>query len=365
VRGNITRRGDHAWRIRIYLGRDPDTGAKRWLSRTVHGTRATADTACARLLTEVAAGYHADSSRTVGEVVNRWMAGHDLSPSTRRDYRYVIDRHIVPTWGDQPLAKLTPDALERWYRLVDCGPQRTRKIHNVLSGAMDAAVRWRWLAVNPCDAARPPKITERPIQPPTAAQVRRLIDAADPDLACFVHLAAHTGARRGELVALRWSDVDLERAVITISRSMAVTQGGTQVKTTKTDRTRVVAIDEPTVAVLRAHRTRQREIALAVGSTADGPVFASDDAARGPWYPDSVSRRFRKLCAATYLSGIRLHDLRHFTATQMIAAGYPIRTVAGRLGHRNVSTLLDRYAHFEPESDRKAAEGLGRLMAGD
>lgn len=369
MRGNVERRGPDTWRIRIYLGRHPDTGQQRYLRRTIHGTRTDADQHLARLLVEHGAGHHRDDdTHTVDDVVTRWltMVRNDLSPATVKDYTYVLDTHIRPTFGQRPIQKLKPHDLEYWYHTLTIGPARIRRIHNVLSSALDQAVRWQWLVTNPCDYARPPKVTEREVRPPTPAEVRRLVDHADdPDLATYVHVAAHTGARRGELAALRWTDIDLDAATVTIARSVVAVDGQVVVKRTKTGKARVVSLDPETVTVLRAQRTRQRAAALALGVTAtDGPVFASDPEAQRGWYPDSISRRFNRLCQRADVTGIRLHDLRHFAATQMIAAGIDPRTVAGRLGH-SPTTLLGRYSHFLPAADRAAAAELGRIMARD
>lgn len=367
MRGSIDRRGKDSWRIRVYLGRHPETGRKRWTTKTVRGTRADADKACAKLLLEVDSGFHGDD-HTVAELAARWLAlvERDLSPATVRDYRYVLNRHVIPTLGDRLVSKVRTHELETWYRSLDIGPSRVRRLHNVLSSAFDQAVRWQWVVANPCASARPPKVAEKETRPPSPEEVQKLIDLAretDPDLAAYIHVAAHAGARRGEMVALRWSDVDLDDAAMTIRRSTVAVEGGVAVKGTKTAKTRVVSLDESTVAVLRAQRKRQRERALSIGvNLDDGPVFSSDPAGRVAWYPASVSRRFHQLCVRAGVENVRLHDLRHFMATQMIAAGVDVRTVAGRLGHRGVGMLLDRYAHFVPSADRAAAEELARIL---
>jgi integrase len=371
MRGSIQRRGQSSWRIRIYLGRHPETGEKRWLSETVRGTRAEADKACARLVTEVGAGFHANADHTVGELVNRWFAhaSPDFSPYTVRDYRSTIDRHIVPLLGERKIGRVRASDLEQLYRELDVGPQRIRRIHNILGASFDAAIRWQWMMYNPCRAARPPKVVEAEIRCPEPEEVRRLItyaENADPDLAAYLRLAADSGARRGELVALHWSDVDLERGTVVITKAVTEVGGTITVKGTKNGTTRRIAIATPTVAALRGLRGRQRETALSLGRRSeDGPVFTSDPLAQEAWRPDFVSRRFRRVTRAVGLPSIRLHDLRHFVATRLIVDGIDPKTVAARLGHRSASMVFERYAHFVPESDRKAAEGLGRLMAGD
>ncbi len=194
------------------------------------------------------------------------------------------------------------------------------------------------------------------------------VDASDPEFGVFVHLSAMTGARRSEMLALRWPDVDLERGVVTIGRGLVQGPDGRLVeKDTKTHQTRRVALDAPTTTALIDHRAAAVERAEQRGATLvdDAFVFASDVAGTTPWYPDSASRRFREACDAAGLKDVRLHDLRHYVATRLLSAGVDVRTVAGRLGHRNAATTLNVYSHFVPESDQEAAEILGRLSAPD
>jgi integrase len=369
MRGSISKRGD-AWRIRVYVGRDRHTGAKRWACRTVRGTRREAEQACAALVTEIGAGFHSEADRTVADLLARWMAliGPDLSPSTLRDYRSAIDRHITPALGSTKLAKVRASDLDDWYRALPLGPARVRRVHNILSAAFDQAVRWQWVAHNPCASARPPKVRETEINPPTETEVRALIAAADtPDFAAYLRLAAETGARRGELIALRWPDIDLDAHAVTIRRAVVDAGGELVVKRTKTNVARVVSISAATAAELRGVRSRQLERGLSTGVHApdDAPVFTCDAEGEVGWHPSTVSHWFASTVRRAGQSGVRLHDLRHFAATQMLAAGVDVRTAAARLGHRNVAVLLNRYAHALPAADRDAAEGLGRLLSGD
>jgi integrase len=365
MRGNVTRRGPDTWRLRIYLGRGPN-GNQRFLSRTIHGTEDDAHRALHRLLVETADGHHQSDQHTVTELVNRWYAltVPDLAPYTARDYRSVIDRWIIPGLGHTLVDKLRPHRLEHWYSTLELGPARVRRVHQVLAGAFDAAVRWQWTTTNPCRLARRPKMVEAEVHPPAPDDVRRLLEAAsaDPDFAAYLQLAASTGARRGELCGLRWSDVDLEHGSLTVRRSVA--QLGAQLieKRPKNNTSRAVALPKTVVADLKAMRTRQAERALAVGHRLDdGPVFTSDPAGGTGWRPETVSRKFRRLADKAKVPGVRLHDLRHYVATRMLVAGADPRTVAGRLGHKQMR-MLDRYAHFVTDADRQAAEDLAALL---
>jgi integrase len=196
-----------------------------------------------------------------------------------------------------------------------------------------------------------------------------LIDLAaerDAALAAFLFLAAVTGARRSELVALRWAEVDLKRGVVEIRRGVVLGRDGIVGKGTKTHAVRRVALDPAAVRHLLAHRERSERVATMCGTILDGSafVFSHEPDGSRPWRPDVVTHAFGRLRDRAGLPNVRLHDLRHFVATRLLASGVDVRTVAGRLGHRNTATMLSLYSHFLEEADREAAVLMGRLVRG-
>ncbi len=184
-------------------------------------------------------------------------------------------------------------------------------------------------------------------------------------MSCYILLAAATGARRSELVALRWSDVDLADSTIEISRAIVIGNDGLVEKDTKTHSSRRVSLDAQSAAVVAAHHEQMKTRATECGVSlaADSFVFSNAPDGAVSWFPASVSRSFKRLCAREGITEVRLHDLRHFVATQLLGAGIDVRTVAGRLGHRNASTTLNVYAHFLEQSDRAAADVIGNVIA--
>lgn len=173
-----------------------------------------------------------------------------------------------------------------------------------------------------------------------------------------------TGARRGELAALRWRDVDLEGRTITIRQSVAEDHDSILIKDTKSHQVRAVALDDETVAMLAAHKERVRELAKDCGSalTEERFVFSARPGNDTCYVPKVLSRRFARLCERTKIKGVRLHDLRHFAGSQLVAGGVDIRTVSARLGHSRPSITLDIYTHQVQDNDRAAAEVLGKLI---
>ena len=378
MKGLIRRRGD-AWELRVYLGTDPVTNKQRYASRTVRTGKREAQRVLNEMISEAERGLSVRTSATVGDLLKRWFdfAARDFSPKTVKGTRGFIDRNLLPALGSVPLSKLRASDLDRFYRKlsVDGGsrsgplaPGTVRRIHGILRRALGQGLKWGWIGINPAVATTPPRLPQPDINPPSSAEVARVPRRAaesSPELACFLMLSAATGARRSEIVALRWSDIDLPNRTVAISRGVVTGPDGLVEKDTKSHAARRIALDERAAVVLADHAAHMRANAAAGRITLADNAFVFSNTVDGsePWYPDSVSRSFQRLCKQEGLTGVRLHDLRHFVASQLLSAGVDVRTVAGRLGHRNAATTLNVYAHFLEQSDRAAADVIGRLIA--
>jgi integrase len=363
------------WELIIQLPRDPLTGRPRQLSRTFHGTKREAQRALAAEVALVSAGKVTATTQTVADLLASWYerAAADLSPSTAREYRRLIDKRLLPALGRVRVRDLTPQQLDAFYGELSTrgqlAPASVRQVHAVMRRALAQAVRWGWLTSNPASNASPPKVRTPEITPPPLADTRALLAAADerdPDFGTMLRVIAATGARRGEVCALRWSDLDAQAGALTIRRSLAAVVGGPIEKDTKTHAARRIALDKATLAALASHRATAVERAVIGGFAFDvnSFMFTSADGV-SPVHPDALTSLFRRLCDKLGLKGVRLHDLRHLHATQLLAAGVPVRTVSGRLGHANAATTLNVYAHFLEASDRDAADVIGGLLDGE
>ncbi len=210
-----------------------------------------------------------------------------------------------------------------------------RVVHAILSGALTRAVRWGWIAVNPLDQVEPPATPSANPRPATSAEAAKIVTAAwdDPDWGTLVWLAMMTGARRGELSGLRWPGIDLDSGVVTFARSIGQIAGDMWENDTKTHQTRRVTLDSETVEVLREHRRRcdERAASLGLAVRLDGFVFSLRPDCSRQIRPDTITQRYRRLATRLGID-TTLHALRHYSATELIAAGVDPRTVAGRLG---------------------------------
>jgi len=353
------------WELRVNIGIDPETGKRRQASRAVPGTRHDAEAALAAFVAEVTAGDAPAVTATVAELTDRWL-GHaeaSLSPKTVHEYRRLIDARIRLTIGARPLRWVTPIEIDDYYAALlrnGLSPASVRHIHAVLSAAFNQAVKWGLLPASPVARATPPPVSRRDITPPAPDVVARLVAAAtddDPDFGMFVRLATVTGARRGELCALRWPDTDLITATLTVARALIDVGGAVTEKPTKTGTARRIALDRRTVDALAAHRAAKEQRAEAIGTRLDRDGFVCSHAADGskPLRPDQASSRFRHLTRQLGAPQVRLHDLRYFAAAHLLAAGIPVEAVSGRLGHTNPATTLITYSKFRPGSGASPA----------
>jgi integrase len=249
-------------------------------------------------------------------------------------------------------------------------PTSIRRIHGILSPALGYAVAWGWIERNPAEFAHPPKIGRSKARPPLPDDVARLLNRAqetDPELFLFLWLAAISGARRGELVALRWTSFSESQRTLVFEDNYVQAGGKCELKNPKTDEDRDISIDQITIELLKEFRTA-RQVALAPAHLTLPPaafIFSPDPVGERPWHPDHFTHAYRAL--ATSLSIDKpLKNLRHYNATQLLAAGVDLRTVAGRLGHSGGgATTLRVYAARTKPADQEAAEimaaGLGEL----
>lgn len=376
MRGSKRERSPGVWELRVEAARDPLTKRRRSMSRTFRGGTRAADKALRDLIAEAEAARPAAIAKvTIGEVLERWYSTReaDWAPMTRHDHRRTIDGWLAEV-HDWRLAEVRTADVEAFYaQLKKSGgaggrplsATSVRKAHSVLRAALEDACRWEWIDRNPAARARRPKVTTYEAKVPTVGDVLAAVEHADDAFAALIRVAIATGARRGELVALQWGDIDLDAGTVHVRRAVTIIDGTTTVKPTKTGATAVLAVDAGTVDVLRSWRRVRQTQHLAAGA---GKLKASDwvwtdGTLTGPWAPNTVTDRWRTIAAhVPGLEGVRLHDLRHACATWLIASGVDVRTVAGRLRHASPAMTLDVYASRDLGADRVAADIMGRLL---
>jgi integrase len=334
-------------------------------------------------------GLHVDRDKiNFEQYAARWLdvrAG-ELRPSTIRSYRSLLERYVIPTLGTVPLQSIEPEHLDRLYAALLTGgrtrgpglrgpglsPRTVALIHVIIHRALGDAVRKRTLHRNPADLADPPRgeQTRAPETTPwTLDQTKEFLDqpaVREHELFACWWLAALTGARRGELLALAWSDVDFERGIITIRSTVTQADDGPALGPPKTRRGRrqITGLGGETIAVLTEHRTRQRSqhVALGVRDELDLVFPNLDGTIRDP---NLVTRMFTRLAAATTgLPVVRLHDLRHGHLTHLVEMGVHPAVIAERAGHSSVAFTLDRYVHSYKGAQDQGAQAVEARVTG-
>lgn len=306
-----------------------------------------------------------------------------LKPSTFDSYRDVVERHIVPQLGREPLAKLTPAKVRAWVAAKQSQPgARGRPLsarsvayyHAVLRKALADAVRDELVARNVAALVEPPVVRREPVQPLTLDEARSLLDAASTDRLRVLWLTMLSlGLRRGEALALRWSDLDLDAGTVTIRRSLQRLRGDRDARTgrrrgqlvelaPKTDRSAAtLAMPDALVAALRDHRKAQAAERLAAVAWVE-PDLVFTTSVGTPLEPRNVNRAWEALCGRAGVRQLRLHDLRHSAASFMLSAGVDLKTIQTTLRHTRLSTTADVYAHVLDDVKRHAAERMDGVL---
>jgi integrase len=314
-----------------------------------------------------------DENLTVGEYLDRWLSDSvrgTVRESTYSRDKYLVTNHIKPALGRLKLKNMNAMHLQSLYReRLDSGlsGSTVQKIHHVLHKGLRQAVRWNLIPRNPADSVKAPTPTPKEMHPLSAHEARRLLDAAREDrLEALYVLALHTGMRRGELLGLKWADVDLENATVRVRRTLTRTDNGRRLalgepKTKKSRRT--VRLTQRALEALRSHRARQAKEKLKVGSLYQdqGLVFAGEGG--GFINPSNLRQRsFAPLLQDAGLPQITFHDLRHTCASLLFQKNVHPKFVQELLGHASVAITLDTYSHMLPGMGDETANAIGEVL---
>jgi integrase len=365
--GSIIRRGERSWRLKFDVGAD-NAGKRKTRYVTFRGTKAEAQRELVRLLAAEQSGQGVDPTReTVAEFLTRWLrdwSAVNMSPKTHERFGEIVRLHVFPHIGAKRIQKLTSDDLVALYATLKTAtglaPRTILHVHRLLFRAFGHARKWRVAPTNVAADADTPNVEDVEVSILQPGEAQAVLTALrGKTLYPIVATALGTGMRRGELLALRWQDVDLDRATLRVERSLEQTKAGLRFKAPKTKHgRRAIALPAYLVADLRAHWKMQQEQRLALGagkSPPDSLVFATFEAK--PKSPNALTKEWSVAAKALGVK-VSFHGLRHTHASQLIASGMDVLTISRRLGHGTPTITLAVYGHLFTNSDDRAAQVL-------
>jgi integrase len=372
MKGNLTRRGQRSWRLKFDTGSDP-AGRRITKFVTLRGTRRQTQEEATKILASIATGTHVDTSReSVAQFAERWLkdwADDNVSNKTWTCYAQLLRKHLCTRVGAVQIQKLRAADLQGVYAAMakDGLADRTRlHLHRVTHTMLKHAAQWGVVARNVASTVDAPRVKAHEVEILTPTQIQTVLDTLrGKSLYPIVATALGTGLRRGELLALRWQDVDLDNAHLRVERTLEQTKrGGLLFKAPKTKYgRRLVTLPPSTVTLLREHRKAQLELRVALGLgklSDDALVFPNWDGSTRS--PNGVTKEW---ALAMRKAGLKatLHSLRHTHASTLIASGLDVLTISRRLGHGSPAITLGIYGHlFKP--DDRAAQIMEKALIG-
>jgi len=372
MQGHIRKRGKGSWTVVVDLGRDPASGKRRQLWRSVAGTKKDAEALLVQLLHQRDLGIDAPPGKlTTAEFLAQWLESYarpNTAPKTYLRYEAIVRIHLTPALGAIALTKLRPLHVQRTYAQLLAKGLSARSVlhcHRVLKGALSHALKWQLTSRNPADSVDPPTPSRYEVKAIEAEQVKALLATADATrYGSLINLAVMTGLRVGELLGLRWKDVDLDGRVLSVRQTCQwLPREGFIFRQPKTYRsTRPVSLGGATIERLRQHRIQQLEDRLAVGPAYEDRDLVFADAIGRPVHPSSLRQVWLTITKTVGLK-LRLHDLRHIHASLLLHQGVHPKVVSERLGHSTVGITLDLYSHVTPTLQAQAAEQIEALLA--
>jgi len=374
--GQIIKRGDSNYTLRVYLGRD-GSGKRRYINKTYKGNKKKAQEVLNSMLHAGDLGTLTEPTKTtLGEYLDEWLetaATPRVRPRTLDGYKYLVKKYIKPELGSLRLHKVSPLDIQKLYTSLlakKLSPKTVRHVHGVLRSALNQAVKWRLLAINPALAVDLPKQKKKEMKAFSVEEAGKFLQHAVNDRWGIVFsLALTSGMRPGEYLGLKWQDVDLEKGVVAVRRTIvAHPKGGgwdfAEPKTSQSERS--IPLPPSVTKALVEHKKKQAAERLKAGPKYAGHdlVFATEKG-EPLNQPNLVNRHLKPILVAAKLSeSFRLYDLRHSCATLLLAQGEHPKVVSERLGHASVTLTLDTYSHVLPTMQQQAAERLEDVLFG-
>ena len=371
--GNITKRETKkgiSYELTVEAERDPETGKRQRYYKRVNGTEKEAKAELRRMITEVEQNIAIRKlPKKVGEWMDEWLELYvpNIAETTRIGYKNKIKCYIKPYLGDILLQSLKAHHIQKMINdMIAKGlsPKNVRDTYNNINAAMKKALLFRMISYNPCEGVTLPKLKRYRAKIYNIKNIHKLLAIAEgTDMYLPVFLCVTFGLRRGELLALRWSDIDFKTKTLSVRNNMVRGENGFIIKAPKSESgIRDISFGEDTLEILREAKKQYFDDMCSYGAGFQNLNFVIRQADGSPLKPDSMTQKWERFVQDNRLPHIRLHDLRHSNATALISAGVNPRVVQQRLGHADVNITLNTYTHVLPEMDIEAAQILDSLV---
>lgn len=373
MRGTVKKDGA-TWYFVCDVGIDTNTGKRKQFKRRGFATKKEAEAALAQTITDYERGtFLLPSKTTVEEFIGEWLQNKQSSvrKSTYRSYEWLARKHIYPHIGHIRLAKLTPLHLQRMYSDLQKGDKPLSKrsvlhVHLVLQEALDRAVKWNMVIRNVAKAVEPPRPPKKQFSTWSKEEIIRFLEASKDDRYYIAFLLAiMTGMRKGEILGLRWRDIDFQTNVLSVRQTLSYTGKGSEFQAPKTDHgRRAIVLPSQVIEELRKHKVAQAKEKLQLGAEYNDTDLVVATSHGTPVTARALDKSWYELRERANVPCIRFHDLRHTHASLMLLLGTHPKVVSERLGHANIGITLDTYSHVMPGLQEAAATQFGDEIFG-
>ncbi|MFC1932159.1 tyrosine-type recombinase/integrase [Chloroflexota bacterium] len=380
MKGTIYKRSKDSWTLVYDLHADLVTGKRKQKSQTFKGTKRDAQRALRDILQSLENGSYVKPNKiTLGELLRQWLreyASMNTTERTQESYTSIVECHLIPNIGMISLTELQAQQIQSYYaiklasgRADGKGGLSARSVvyhHRILSKALDYGVRMGLVVRNVANVVKPPRVARVTMNTLSSEEVSRFLDEArETDYLVYFATLLYTGLRRGELLALRWRNLDLESASLrVVETAYKLGDGRYMIKEPKTAQScRTVTLSPSMVELFKVYRTDQELLRIQLGVSLDDDDFVFIRPDGSPINPNAVTLAFRRIINKAGLKDLRIHDLRHTHASLMLTAGVHPKVVSERLGHANIGITLDIYSHVLPGLQEAAAEKFDMIFA--
>jgi integrase len=367
MKGTVKKRGN-TWSYIVDIGRDPITGKRRQKTKGGFPRQKDADAALRKILNELDANRYLEPSKeSFSSYMEFWFTSHyqkRIKETTASSRKYLMDKHLIREnpFANKPLSKITTEDIDAFYNLKldeEYSTSTIRKLHQLLNQAFGQAVKWKKISSNPVINADPPSVKKEEMKIWSFDEIDSFLNQCKGERHYLTFLLAiYTGMRKGELLGLKWSDIDFGKKSIRIQRSLShIPNKGYLLSTPKTKKSkRQVPIPDSLVKELKAHKERQETQRKRLGEQYQDQDLVICTEIGTLQDPRNVLRVMKRISKAANVTSIRFHDIRHTHASILISEGVDIVRVAARLGHSDPTITLKNYAHLIPNQDDEVAD---------